>query len=206
MATGQAAPTATSLYNQGTESLTQNNPALARSQLEAASALAPLDRDIAHNLYIAKRQLAESTRLHASSGVIDSFVYSIYSPPMPRIIATMPHYLLRGTGCLFALFATTLVLKSAFKHSKFSWSGLSLFLIGVLLFTIESQSFSNPRAYSTAVLSLRSGPGDTFSELTSVPTGSELFTHQESGEWIQVTFGPDQLGWAKKSGLLLLPH
>lgn len=202
-------------YNVGTMYLKTQRAGLAVPYLEKALRLSPLDRDVRHNLELARTELGRlisSERVDPASTLLDSVGDQLALAPTRAVLALL--------GLVLLLFSVRIYSK---RGSAKEWILSGLGPIGVVILCILSLYSassllvpgqplgSHPAAFPVEHQTLRSGPGDQFLELTQVEAGTKLRllgsapgSNGDTGLWYQVRFSEDRIGWIKASSLLIL--
>lgn len=200
-------------YNLGTENYHQGKVGLAYAYLEKARTLDPSDSDIQWNTERAREALS---RLLGGEDKLDPSINTIaaISENFPWVWA----YWILGMGCLLM----TLLWAKEYKRNReprravaHPFAGLSLTCL-LCLFSIiawEWQSKSSPVGICIQADLIRSGPGESYSELARVDAGVKLrffeATYQGgkgggSDVWRQIRYSKTGIGWIRESSMLLL--
>ena len=228
-------------YNLGTSyyKLTQIGPAIA--YLEKANRLRPHDSDTRYNLSIARAALGQTIgvdKLDPASNGLDQLAAQLSLDEvrvllgffgMLVLLVWLRTYL--KTRSLRKVFMTPhLRARAGEGQSGASFAPMTPLaiagLVGLLLisciFGLEKWASTTPAAVSLHRHSVRSGPGERYSELAKLEAGTQLRILPTSSEastdlsstgqdtpgktetWQQVRYSHDGIGWVKMSSLLVL--
>jgi tetratricopeptide (TPR) repeat protein len=205
-------------YNLGTVyyKLTQLGPAIAN--LEKANRLRLHDSDIKYNLAIAKAVLGQAIgpdKLDPASTPLEQLADQISLDEVRTLLGFL--------GLLVLVVWIRAYLNTRSIRKIFTTSlgniGLAVFILTTCIFGLERWSSSSPPAVSIQRHSVRSGPGEHFSELARLEAGSKLrllptlteassdLSISDPGKaetWQQVRYSHEGIGWVKISSLLVL--
>lgn len=205
-------------YNLGNVHFRLGKFGLAIANYEKAKYLRPHDPDIRHNLKLAQTNLIKTSgreNLDPASSKIESIVDNI---PIEEARAIL------GLTAFLIIFMwtrpylRTRSLRKTIRHPAGLCAVLAFAITGVL-FLAKHTAAANPPAVCLERLIIRSGPGDTYLELTKIDEGTKIRvlgsgveqptsdTAKES--WRQVRYainedGDELIGWIRESGILLL--
>jgi tetratricopeptide (TPR) repeat protein len=202
----EAAPQETSAYhhNVGTVYFRLGSYGMALAHLEKAQALDPGDPAIAQNLQLARAQLA----LSLGAEKIDRA-----STWLETLAGRFPLEEIRGMLGLLAFVTTLFWLRGYWKTRRlrgtlFHPAGIVAvfaFALTSALYGAQRLATERPAAVVLVPQTVRSGPGDAFMDLGRLESGVKVRAlGPTSGDWRQVRFGPDAIGWIKASSVLLL--
>jgi tetratricopeptide (TPR) repeat protein len=182
--------------------------------LEKANRLKQNDPDIQYNLSIARFELERAIgteKLDPASHWIEQFADQIPTDQLRIILSllTLISLLLWTKAYMMTRHVRSTCSQPA---GFFGMLGLTL-AIGV--YGLQRWAHSQPPAICLEPLTVRSGPGNHFMELTRMEAGSKLRLlgpsvssddHENSSTetWKQVRYAPTEIGWAKASTLLPL--
>lgn len=210
-------------YNLGTVyyKLTQIGPAIA--YLEKANRLRPRDSDIQHNLSIARTVLGQAIgvdKMDPASNALEQLADQI---SLDEVRALMGFFGMAFLLVWLRAYLTTRSIRKVFT-TPLGNIGLAGLILTSCIFGLEKWSSTTPPAISIQRHSVRSGPGEHYSELAKLEPGSKvrlLSTSTESSTdlpgtansgktqaepvtWQQVRFTQQGVGWVKISSLLVL--
>jgi tetratricopeptide (TPR) repeat protein len=179
-------------------------PGQALAYLEKANHLHPHDAEIQHNLQLAQSELSHLI----GAGRLDSV-----SSGLEAMADRVSMNEVRGTLGLLGLVVMALWLRAYLKTRNLrrtllqpaGFIGLLGFAITSGLYFAERLANSHPPAFAIERQVVRSGPGDQFAQLGQVDAGMKLrLLGPTDGDWRQVRYSQDGIGWIKLSSLLLL--
>jgi hypothetical protein len=188
-------------FNAGNAAFRSAKLGLALAYFQRADALNRGDSDIAYNLALVEKSLATNT-LRAKP-------YSIFPLSWDKALNT-------GTGTLliiallgFALFLATRIF--AALPSFLAPTGFSLAIFGAALFaaTYHFQSIKDAVVIADKSV-IRSGPAETFPEISTIAEGSIVGIETEQSGWLKIYFqfaqaeGKRVVGWADPKTVLRL--
>lgn len=197
-------------YNLGNGYFQTGDYGKALAHYEKANRSIPHDPDIQFNLKVSREILEKTLGEHR----IDPS-----SSPLELLADQIPLNEVRGIiGLIFFFLAVfwiptwvkTKNLRSVFL-GKASLLGLSALALTLSLLGIQRFSLLSPPAVVIERAAIRSGPGETFLELSQMEPGTKLRTlgptetppsTQET--WRQVRWSQEDVGWIKDQSLLLL--
>ncbi len=197
-------------YNLGTLAAHQGKWGHAVAHLEKANALRSHHSSTLHNLRIARRSLAQhggpaESDLDRASNWLESLADQV---PLNEIRAV-----LGMTGLLLiGVWARQYYRSRSLKATLLQPAGLiaaAALLITLTLYGAERTASSHPAAIALDATIVRSGPGTQFTELSRVDAGVKVRvlgpSEQDTQDtWLQVRYGPHEIGWITASTLLLL--
>lgn len=218
-------------YNLGTVLLKLGRIGQATAYLEKANHLQPHDVAIQQNLHLARNALGQSIgpeRLDAASSWGETLADRLKLDEI------------RGAFGLVAFIIALFWIRSYIKTRKLretlmkpaGWLGIGALAITAGLYGVERMSGLNPVAVCLEHTSIRSGPGDTYVELSQTEAGMKLRALGPTSEqinpssvstaavppspapsagpgaalplWRQVRYSSDGIGWIRASSVLLL--
>lgn len=218
-------------YDLGTlaSRLGQTGPAVA--YLEKANRILPHDPDIQHNLNIARDTLG---------GVIGTDRLDPASTWMEQVADHIAMKELRGALGLISLLLALYWIMSLLRNqslkrillSSSSKLGCLALILVLALYGMEREAEDHPAAVVLSRQTVRSGPGESFSELGQVDSGAKVRLlgprapasspdqederilnatlgesrppAQSSTTWLQVRYTSDNVGWIPASELVIL--
>ena len=188
-------------FNAGNAAFRSGKPGLALAYYYRAADLSPGDSDIAYNLALVDKSLANNPQR---------------GRPFARLPATLDLFTntAADTLLLLALLGLTLFLSNrAFPKlpSFLAPLGLSLAVLGGSAFGVAIHFHSVKDAVVIADKSIvRSGPAETFPEISTLAQGSVVGIEAEQSGWLKIYFqfaqaeGKRVVGWADPSTVLKL--
>ncbi|MEO5971220.1 MAG: hypothetical protein ABIQ95_14930 [Bdellovibrionia bacterium] len=208
-------------YNLGTiqYKLTQLGPAIAH--LEKANRLRPHDSDIRYNLSLARSVLGQAIgadKLDPASNALEQLADQVSLDEVRFLLGLL------GMLVLLAWLRAYLNTRSIRKMfmTPLGNIGLAGFILTTCIFGLQKWASTAPPAVSIQRHSVRSGPGERYSELarleagtklrllpTSTESSTELSTNLQGSQekrdtWQQVRYSHEGIGWVKISSLLVL--
>jgi len=205
----QPEPTARFHYNIGTVYYHLGKLGLAVAHLEKANHIQPHDLQTQRNLKLARQNLSTAlggkVELDPSSSWIEQLADRVNLDEMRGVLGLL--------GCLLLIvwikrYRKTRRLRSTLVQPSAICTLLFLF-VSLVLYVAERSSQATPPAIAMDGVSLRSGPGNEFLELTKIPAGIKLRVLQKGQSstgnepWVQVRYSSEGVGWAPESSLLL---
>jgi tetratricopeptide (TPR) repeat protein len=206
-------------YNLGTISYRLNHLGYAVGYLEKANRLHPHDPDIQHNLSIARSELIRkigNEKIDPASSSIEQIADRI---PLEEI-----RTLLGFIGVAVALlwvraYLTTRNLKKAILNPT-GMLGIFAMTLILCIYTIQRIAHASPPAICLERISVHSGPGNHFYQLSSLEEGAKVrlmgpaveaqpsanheLSPSSAERWYQVRYSRDEIGWIHTSSLLTL--
>jgi hypothetical protein len=196
-------------YNLGTAAAQQGKWGLAVGHLEKANSLRPHHSSIQHNLRLARKSLAQAGGpAEADADRASSWLETIADQvPMNEVRAVLGMMAILLVLVWTRQYRRTRSLRATFSQPAGLLAALAM-AITLTLYGAERMASANPAAIVIDTVAVRSGPGASFTELTKVDAGSKVRVTgpSESAEesWLQVRYGPHEIGWVTASSLLLL--
>lgn len=189
-------------YNLGTTYLKANQPGLALAYLAKANRLLPHDPETQRNLKVAQDSLAR--QLGAER--IDPA-----SSPLEIMADRVSMGEIRGALGLLGLIVAALWLRAYLKTRNLrrtllqpsGFIGLIGLAITLGLYAAERLVEANPPAYALERTWVRSGPGSQFAQLGQLEIGVKVRQLSAQGDWEQIRYSQDGIGWVPTSSLLL---
>ena len=197
-------------YNLGTTYYHLSQLGAALAHFEKANQLSPHQSDILYNLnetrLLLERKLSPHPLDPTSSG-------------LEQIADRIPLDEARATLGLIALLVTLIWIRSYRKTRNLrdtlfqasGYMGMTALTICILLYCAQRWARSSPPAIALEPQVVRSGPGDGYMELGTLPEGVKIrilsntaLVDSTQSPWIQVRFSRNAVGWVKSSALLTL--
>jgi hypothetical protein len=193
-------------YNLGTIAARQGKWGIAVAHLEKANHLRPHHSSTQNNLRIARRSLARSggpaeADLDRASTWLESVADQVALNEVRAVLGMI--------GILLAFvwmrqYRKTRSLRATFFQPAGLIAMVAL-LITATLYAAERLASSHPAAVVLDSIVIRSGPGAQFTELAKLDAGIKIrVTGTRDQDWLQVRYGPREIGWVSASSLLLL--
>lgn len=198
--------TASDFYNAGNCYYKLGRLGQAFAYFQKASTLAPSDDDVQYNL-----KLTESF-LEKKGGVLQaSTLWSGRAMPLLRRISEVFADLLLALCTVALAIVCNRLKKKSFRLKRVLTEPSFLFVLGLWSFSCAF-TIAVVMTHSTklaAVISdsgiARSGPSETFTELSKLPPGSQVELTGENREgWSQIRFSLGNVGWIMEKDLLKL--
>ena len=164
---------------------------------EKALRISPKDKDILKNLKLAKAHLQDKEIEVASNpfNLVFSWVLNFFSVNAYIVISLILFACVGGFGLSFLLFES---LRKKWIQQVFILSLILFFAIGTLtavkIYKTEYQHYGIVMA---SVTSIMSGPGDNFSLLFTLHSGSKLRVIKKQKDWSFVSMKNGYAGWLK---------
>ncbi len=203
-------------YNLGTLFLRTEKMGKAMAYLEKANRLKPYDPAIQQNLYVAREHLSRTQgaeTIDAASNAIEKVADRISLNELRGILGMV------GL-CLVLMWLRGYLKTRSIQRTFLTLSGFvaSLgMLITLSLYGAQRITESHPAAVCLDPTAIRSGPADTFLELSKIDAGTKVralgptatapnSTNPSAPEelWRQIKFSEDGIGWVRASNILLL--
>lgn len=201
-------------YNLGTIAYRQGHTGAALGYFEKANRLKRHDPDIYHNLEVTRSELERTL----GPGKLDPA--STWTETLADQVSLEE---IRGVlGAILLILATFWIrtywknrdLKETLLRPAALIGAVALTLVGGLYWTETLASARSP-AVALSRQPIRSGPGDSFVELSQVDAGTKLrllgtassenaAPAPGSEEWLQVRYSPDGIGWVKAKDFLVI--
>ena len=182
-------------YNVGTIMMQLGKPGAAVAYLEKAHYLKPFDRDIRANLKQARDALGRligNERVDPASSALESFAEEMPLGPIAGLLG------------ILALVAVALTWRNRETPSTARTACAVLFIALVAVGVVRGLGGAEPPAMVLESQAIRSGPGEKFLELSRADSGMKLrLTGTAQGDWRQVRFSDEGIGWIPMSSLLL---
>jgi hypothetical protein len=190
------------LYNIGNCYFKLDQPLAAKIHYLRARKFRPLDRSIARNITI-----------------VDKSFKDIIAPETPdfvsRTIQVLQAQLDLNTLSLLLLAAILLLniflflLLKKGRHKKITYGLVFSLFLSLALGAYHCNRVAGQRQTSIAVVSeansiLRSGPGESNTELFKINPGLEVKILDRNRDWVQVSASPQVAGWIERKRLTLI--
>lgn len=206
---------ATYYYDLGTVLLKLNRIGEATAYLEKANHLQPRDIAIQQNLQLAQNSLAKTVgaeHLDPASSWTENLADRLRLDEI------------RGAFGLVCFVIALFWIRSYLKTRKLrqtlmkpaGWLGIGALALTAALYGMERLSGMNPVVVCLEHASVRSGPGDSYVEVSQAEAGTKLRALGPTSEtlstqttaphqlWRQVRYSQDGIGWVRASSVLLL--
>lgn len=196
-------------YNLGTLFFQNGNLGQSVGYLEKANRLNPHDPDTQYHLSIARSALGRALgedKVDPASSWLEGLADRISLEEVRTTLGLLAMIVI--LLWIRAYWATRNIKAALFKISGLL--GILGFSITAGIYGIQRWANSCPPAISLERLSVRSGPGEHYLELSQIEAGAKLrllgpAAQAGQGEtWKQVRFSQDGIGWAKAGSLLEL--
>jgi tetratricopeptide (TPR) repeat protein len=174
------------------------------ADFEKANRLKPRDSEIHGNLLMARSQLARTLgedRLDPASSWLERV--TDYAP-MDEIRGALGLIVLLVSLYWLRIYSRSRSLKRTLSQPA-GVAGLIAFALTACIYSAERLATSTTPAAVVERQIIRSGPGDQYQELTRVEPGMKLRAlGPVNGDWRQVRYTQDAIGWIRSSSVLLL--
>lgn len=184
------------LYNRGNAWFKQGRTGRALADFLRASALAPNDPDIRHNI-----EFCRSVRADRNLAVPNPLV--ALATRLLRLLDLATGRVL--TGALFLLAAGAFSLLLVTRRRTWLWFGVAfgiLSLYGLLAWLSWSAEVSPARAVVVQPeVTLLSGPGEDYRDILIVHDGLEVTVRERRGDWVLVQAPGGEGGWTRQAAL-----
>lgn len=188
------------LYNLALSYWQSGEHGKAYGALLKAEKRAPFDSDIRNNLDFFRANLPAETRYVQAKSKILFFA--------PSFMQKMPYFwLLLALCALLPIFLHLLMSNKKPQMGKIFILG-SFFVFFICVQGIEQLDKNQIDAVITSkTLTLRSGPGTNFQEVTSLSEGSLVTIEENKGDWLKLNFtlskekNREVVGWAEQSAI-----
>ncbi len=203
----------TYFYNLGILYGKMNLPGQATAYLEKANRLNPHDPEVQANLKLARTLLQKQLDASKSEVQLDS-----PSHPFERFADRIQGDEILGVIGLITVIVSLLWIRAYLKTRNVTktflkpsgWFGALALILMFAVYGVYKTGTSNPPAVILMKQPLRSGPGMTYPEVTSIEPGIKIrmigpaVTVNENELWQKIRYNSDQMAWIPLSGLLPL--
>jgi hypothetical protein len=197
-------------YNLGTIYYLLRKPGQGVAYLEKANRIKPHEPDVQNNLALAKTALAQAIgpeNVDPSSNWVEHLADGVSLDEARAILGFL------GL-CVVLLWIRAYFSERSLRQALFNPAGsigVFCFLITVGVYFAQRRAASMPPTICLEADMIRSGPGDSFLQLSEGVVGSKYrfmssaqATGEKQEEWRQVRYSTHEVGWMRASSLLLL--
>ena len=182
-------------FNIGNIYFRLGNPSTAIAYLERAHALSPRSAEIETALELSRQALLSQTGARDLDPSAHGYERVNQVAPLPVFAAVL------ALACCLSIWKAKANRTRTWLATAFALAVASLATGALAVWTNLSH-----QAICAETTTLRSGPADSYLELSRLDAGIKVRDVDLSAapDWAQVRFGPGKIGWVKKSTLLLL--
>jgi tetratricopeptide (TPR) repeat protein len=161
--------------------------------------LAPRDTDARINLGLVRSSVGGGDTTATYGRGLGGFPLQVISPRHIQVLFYLAYYLAA------ALFLCVLFLRGRLRRMA-AYALVAAVVVSAAAFGLSRYSLSRFNSVLEAVViadrtELKSGPGNAFEELASLPDGSEVTLRARSGMWIEVKLPTGEVGWVREKDI-----
>lgn len=191
-------------YNLGTIAYRLGRTGAALGYFEKANRLKSHDPDIRHNLEAVKADLSRTLgteKLDPASSWAENLADHVSLEELRGVLGLM--------GLILSFFWIQIYRKSrSLRPTLLHPAGLigsAMLAVLIGLYGLEIQANSHSPAVALLRETIRSGPGDTFVQLSTVEAGTKVrLLGPSTNSWFQVRFSRDGVGWIPAASLVVI--
>lgn len=192
-------------FNLGNAYYQQQKTAKAMLNFERAKRLSPNDKEVEHNLSMAKELISIK---------IDSYPVLFYKRWSQNVInffsSGMWSFLALLFMWLFVASSLFFILKAVGKQKKQAFfSGTAAFCFALFFIFLAYNKYTKETKQNEAIIfvetiSLKSGPSEASKDLESVSAGTKIVINDKIEDWVKVILSNEKEGWIQLKDIKII--